>query len=119
VRARGYEHDNEGQGSHGRASLTTGVQATGRQNKLQTKTILCDLCVSVVKTSDLFRELRPTLTLAFPIIVGHMSQMLIGLTDSAFIGRVGTVPLAAAAFTNGVFGIFYVVGIGLLLGAGV
>ena len=69
--------------------------------------------------STVLRELRPTLALAFPIIVGQVSQMLIGLTDSAFIGRVGTAPLAAAAFTNGVFGIFYVVGIGLLLGAGV
>ena len=65
------------------------------------------------------RELRPTLALAFPIIVGQVSQMLIGLTDNAFIGRVGTVPLAAAAFTHGVFGIFYVVGIGLLVGASV
>ena len=73
----------------------------------------------VVKLSDLRRELRPTLALAFPIVVGQVSQMLIGLTDSAFIGRVGTVPLAAAAFTHGVFGIFYIVGIGLLLGAGV
>ncbi len=72
-----------------------------------------------MKSSDLLRELRPTLALAFPIIVGQVSQMLIGLTDNAFIGRVGTVPLAAAAFTHGVFGIFYVVGIGLLLGAGV
>ncbi len=65
------------------------------------------------------KELRPTLALAFPIIIGQVSQMLIGLTDNAFIGRVGIVPLAAAAFTHGVFGIFYVVGIGLLLGAGV
>jgi multidrug resistance protein, MATE family len=73
----------------------------------------------VVKSSDFLRELRPTLALAFPIIVGQVSQMLIGLTDNAFIGRVGTVPLAAAAFTHGVFGLFYVVGIGLLLGAGV
>ena len=73
----------------------------------------------MVKLSDFRRELRPTLALAFPIIIGQVSQMLIGLTDSAFIGRVGTVPLAAAAFTNGVFGVFYVVGIGLLLGAGV
>jgi MATE family multidrug resistance protein len=69
--------------------------------------------------SDLLRELRPTLALAFPIVIGQVSQMLIGLTDSAFIGRVGTVPLAAAAFTHGVFGIFYIVGLGLLLGTGV
>lgn len=65
------------------------------------------------------RELRPTLALAFPIVVGQVSQMLIGLTDSAFIGHVGKVELAAAAFTNGVFNIFYVVGLGLLLGTGV
>ena len=73
----------------------------------------------MVNPNDLRRELGPTLTLAFPIVVGHVSQMLIGLTDNAFIGRVGKVELAAAAFTHGVFGIFYVVGIGLLLGAGV
>lgn len=65
------------------------------------------------------RELRPTLTLAFPIIVGQVSQMLIGVTDNAFIGRVGTVELAAAAFTHGAFHIFYIIGIGLLMGAGV
>lgn len=73
----------------------------------------------VLNFASLRRELRPTLTLAFPIVVGHVSQMLIGLTDSAYIGRVGKVELAAAAFTHGVFGLFYVVGIGLLLGAGV
>lgn len=69
--------------------------------------------------SEMLRELRPTLALAFPIIVGQVSQMLIGITDSALIGRVGTVPLAAAAFTHGVFGLAYVVGLGLLLGVGV
>jgi MATE family multidrug resistance protein len=73
----------------------------------------------VVNLSDLRRELGPTLGLAFPIVVGQVSQMLIGLTDNAFIGRVGTVELAAAAFTHSVFNIFYVVGIGLLLGTGV
>jgi multidrug resistance protein, MATE family len=65
------------------------------------------------------KELRATLALALPIIVGQVSQMLIGTSDNAFIGRVGTVQLAAAAFTHGAFGIFYVVGIGLLVGAGV
>ena len=69
--------------------------------------------------ADIRRELRPTLHLAFPIVVGQVSQMLIGLTDSAFIGRVGKVELAAAAFTQGVFNIVYVIGLGLLLGTGV
>lgn len=73
----------------------------------------------VIDLSAVRRELRPTLALAFPIVIGQVSQMLIGLTDNAFIGRLGTVPLAAAAFTHGVFGMVYVVGMGLLLGPGV
>lgn len=77
------------------------------------------LAGAVVKFPTLLRELRPTLALAFPIIVGMVSQMLIGLTDNAFIGRVGTVPLAAAAFTHSVFGLFYIVGVGLLMGTGI
>jgi MATE family multidrug resistance protein len=64
-------------------------------------------------------ELRRTLALALPIIVAQVGQMLIGITDSAMIGRLGTVPLAAAAFTNGVFGVFFIAGIGMLSPVGV
>ncbi len=53
--------------------------------------------------------------LAGPIIVGQVSQMLMGLTDSVMIGRVGSVPLAASAFAGTIYGIFFIVGIGLLL----
>ncbi len=45
--------------------------------------------------------------------------MLIGFTDTAFIARLGAIPLAAAAFTQGLFGVFYVVCIGFLTGPGV
>ena len=65
--------------------------------------------------SPILKELRLTLALALPMMVGQVSQMLIGLSDNAFIGRVGTVPLAAAAFTHSLFGLFYLVGLGLLL----
>ena len=63
----------------------------------------------------IIRELRPTVALAFPIIAGSVSQILIGLTDSVMIGHLGRVPLAAAAFANSVFGFFFLIGIGLLL----
>lgn len=65
------------------------------------------------------KELRLTLALALPMIVGQVSQMLIGITDAAMIGRVGTVELAASAFTGGVFSLFFIVGIGLLIPVGV
>src|SRR3954467_15017926 len=61
------------------------------------------------------REIRPTLTLAAPIVVGQVSQMLMGVMDSAMIGHAGTVPLAASSFGNNVFNIFYVLGIGLMV----
>lgn len=62
-----------------------------------------------------FKEARLTLGLALPIVVGQVSQMLMGVTDSIMIGRVGAVPLAASAFASGIFSVFFVVGIGLLL----
>jgi MATE family multidrug resistance protein len=61
------------------------------------------------------RELRPTVALAVPMIVGQVSQMLMGVTDSAMIGHAGTVPLAASAFAGNIFNIFYVMGIGLMV----
>jgi len=69
--------------------------------------------MSVFKQS--LAELRPTLALALPITVGQVSQILIGLTDSAMVGHVGRVPLAASAFAGSVFGLYFVVGAGLLM----
>ena len=59
-------------------------------------------------------ELRPTLDLALPIMLGQVSQMLMGITDSMMIGRVGTVELAASSFTGAVFGVIFIGCIGLL-----
>jgi MATE family multidrug resistance protein len=61
------------------------------------------------------KEARATLALALPIVVGQVSQMLMGVVDSVMIGHIGTVPLAASAFASGVFTVFFLVGIGLLL----
>ena len=62
----------------------------------------------------LIHESRATLVLAVPLMAGQLSQMLMGLIDSAMVGRVGVVPLAAAAFGNSVLGVPMLVGIGLL-----
>ena len=60
------------------------------------------------------REVRPTLSLASPIVAGMLSHMLIGLADTVMIGRVGVVPLAAASFVNAITHLPMVFGIGLL-----
>lgn len=63
----------------------------------------------------LVQEARRTLALAGPIIVGQVSQMVMGVTDSIMIGHVGKVPLAASAFANSVWGFAFMLGIGLLV----
>ena len=70
---------------------------------------------AVPSLTKYFAEIRPTLALAVPIIVGQVSQMLMGITDRVMIGRTGTVPLAASSFAGNVFGVFYVIGIGLMI----
>ena len=71
--------------------------------------------LGAVSLNPYFREIRPTLMLALPIMIGQVSQMLMGLTDSVMIGHTGTVPLAASAFGGNIFGVFYVLSIGLML----
>lgn len=68
---------------------------------------------------SLYTEIRRTLALAFPIIIGHLSQMLMGIADSVMIGRVGTVPLAASAFGHSLFTISFILGVGLLVAVSV
>ncbi len=55
-----------------------------------------------------------TLTLAFPLMAGQVSQMLMGVADTVMIGHVGVVPLAASAFALNLMHIPFVFGIGLL-----
>jgi len=67
-----------------------------------------------VTLRPIFSELRTTLALAFPIIIGQLSQMLMGVADSVMVGRLGAVPLAASAFANVLFTGGFMLGLGLL-----
>jgi len=67
-----------------------------------------------VTLRPIFSELRTTLALAFPIIVGQLSQMLMGVADSVMVGRLGAVPLAASAFANVLFFGGFMLGMGIL-----
>ncbi|MBV8898882.1 MAG: MATE family efflux transporter [Verrucomicrobia bacterium] len=64
-------------------------------------------------------EIKATVLLALPIIFGQAGQMLMGLTDSVIVGRLGAVPLAAVAFANTALTTLMVFGIGLLTSIGV
>ncbi|HZC36857.1 MAG TPA: MATE family efflux transporter [Chthoniobacterales bacterium] len=64
-------------------------------------------------------ELQATLALAVPMMIGQFGQMLMGITDTLVLGRVGVVPLAAIGFSNTLLSTLYVGGIGLLTSIGI
>jgi len=63
----------------------------------------------------LLAEAKKTLKLAFPIILGEVAQMILGILDSAMVGAVGYKQLAAAALVMSVINIPYVFGIGITI----
>ncbi len=69
----------------------------------------------LISVSSFWSQARPTLALALPIIAGQVAQMAMGLVDSAMVGQVGVIPLAAAAFANTLISVPLVFGIGLML----
>ncbi len=63
----------------------------------------------------LLHESRLTLRLAVPLMVGQLSQMLLGVADTVMVGRLGVTELAALTFANSLFHVPFVFGIGVLI----
>ena len=55
------------------------------------------------------QEVKKTLKLAWPIMLGLVGQHLFGLIDTIMVGHHSTVELAAAAFVNNVLNLFLIV----------
>ncbi|MES2438382.1 MAG: MATE family efflux transporter [Verrucomicrobiota bacterium] len=68
---------------------------------------------------SLLHESRITLRLALPLMIGQLSQMLMGVVDTLMVGHLGVNDLAALTFANSLFHIPFVFGIGLLSGISV
>lgn len=60
-------------------------------------------------------HIKETIKLAIPVSVGQIGHIMMGVVDSLMVGRVGTVPLAAAALVNGLFFLILVLGIGMTM----
>ncbi|WP_421752678.1 MATE family efflux transporter [Croceimicrobium sp.] len=59
---------------------------------------------------------RKNIELAWPVMLGQIGHVMVGLADSIMVGALGTVALAAGAFANSVFVVPMVFGIGLAFG---
>lgn len=64
-------------------------------------------------------ESRLTMRLALPLMIGQLSQMLLGVADTLMIGHLGVTELAALTFANSLFHVPFVFGIGVLTGISV
>jgi MATE family multidrug resistance protein len=68
---------------------------------------------------NLLHESRLTLKLAVPLMIGQLSQMLLGVADTLMVGHLGVRELAALTFSNALFHVPFVFGMGLLTGISV
>ncbi len=60
-------------------------------------------------------EIRKTIFLSIPIVVGQLGQMLMSVVDNIMVGKLGAGALAAASLANSLFMLVMVVGFGLTM----
>lgn len=60
-------------------------------------------------------HLEETVKLAIPVVIGQLGHIMLGLTDSIMVGRVGAVPLAASSLVNSLVYLIIVFGMGMTL----
>lgn len=65
-------------------------------------------------TVSLLHESKLSLKLAIPLMIGQLSQMLMGVVDTLMVGHLGVTELAALTFANSLFYVPFVFGIGVL-----
>lgn len=58
-------------------------------------------------------HLKETLKLAYPVAIGHLGHIMLGVVDSLMIGKVGAVPLAASSLVNSLLILILILGIGM------
>ena len=69
------------------------------------------------RTPDLARaELRALNRLALPLVFANVGQVMIGVVDTAIVGRLGGVELAGAGLGNSIYFTIAVLGVGVMSG---
>jgi MATE family multidrug resistance protein len=58
-------------------------------------------------------HIKHTLELAYPVVVGQLGIIMMGVVDSLMVGKLGATPLAAASLGNGITILIFIVGIGV------
>ena len=61
-------------------------------------------------------HIRQTIKLAYPVTIGQLGHVMLGVADSVMVGKVGATPLAASSLVNGLVFLVLVFGLGMTLG---
>ena len=61
-------------------------------------------------------HLKPTLALAYPVMLSQLGHVLVNVVDSMVVGQTGKVPLAAVSLSVSVSTVVMVLGLGLTMG---
>ncbi|GAA3965363.1 MATE family efflux transporter [Hymenobacter antarcticus] len=73
--------------------------------------------LEVIEVKDIRPHLRPTLLLAYPVVLSQLGHIMVSFVDSVLVGRTGTVPLAAVSLGVSSTTVLLIVGIGLSMGS--
>ena len=58
-------------------------------------------------------HLRKNIVLAVPVMVGQLGHIMVNVSDSVMVGRVGVVPLAGATFAGAIYVLLLLFGLGV------
>ncbi len=64
---------------------------------------------------QLKNHIQSTFQLAYPVVIGQLGIIMMGVVDSLMVGKLGAAPLAAASLGNGLAFIVLIIGIGVSL----
>ncbi|MCW0482204.1 MATE family efflux transporter [Gaoshiqia sediminis] len=69
-----------------------------------------------MRIADYIPLYKKNLNLAFPVILSQVGQVTVSLADNMMVGHAGTTELAAASFSNSIFHIGMLFGLGVTMG---
>ena len=80
----------------------------------KTNFVLVYLNSQILEFLKSYKEhIAETIKLAYPVVIGQLGHMMLGVVDSLMVGRLGAVQLAASSLVNGLILLIMVLGIGM------
>ncbi|MEO6901821.1 MAG: MATE family efflux transporter [Bacteroidia bacterium] len=67
-------------------------------------------------SKNYFENYKVTFLLAYPVILSQLGHIMVGVVDTAMVGKIGTLEQAAVALSNGLYTIVLVFGLGVSYG---